>query len=177
MVLARNVFAIYSNRLSAENGIRMLKKNGILFTDISMLMTFYQSSPFLSRAIPLGQFECSALEDPSACRWIQGIMGSWVGIGKLVAPDLPELLFCGPFMTDLAALNSDNFVESIRMAFIKLGIEEFESVKYEQSIYTGGLMIVIHSRNSVGVKRIMNCFKQTGARDVSTSLSLEDDIL
>ena len=168
--MAKNTaaFGIYSTRSGVENAVDTLKGAGFRNTDISVL--FPESSGTKDFAhekntkAPEG-----ATAGASTGAIVGGGLGWLAGIGALAIPGLGPFIAAGPIMAALAGAGVGGAVGGITGALIGMGIPEYEAKRYEGKVKDGGILLSVHSDDSVWTKKAKNILEGTGAQDISST--------
>ena len=162
------VFGIYRNYEEVERGVDALQAAGFRNTDISVL--FPESSGTKDFAhekntkAPEG-----ATAGASTGAIVGGGLGWLAGIGALAIPGLGPFIAAGPIMAALAGAGVGGAVGGITGALIGMGIPEYEAKRYEGKVKDGGILLSVHSDDSVWTKKAKNILEGTGAQDISST--------
>src|SRR5579871_1554836 len=162
------VFGIYPNPTSVDSAVDALKAAGFHNTDISVL--FPESSGTKDFA---HEKNTKAPEGATTGVGTGAILGGglgWlVGIGALAIPGLGPFIAAGPIMAALAGAGVGGAVGGITGALVGMGIPEYEAKRYEGTVKDGGILLSVHSDDSVWTKRAKEILERTGAQDVSST--------
>jgi hypothetical protein len=162
------VFGIYRNYEEVERGVDALQAAGFRNTDISVL--FPESSGTKDFA---HEKNTKAPEGAAAGAGTGAILGGglgWLaGIGALAIPGLGPFIAAGPIMAALAGAGVGGAVGGITGALIGMGIPEYEAKLYEGKVKDGGILLSVHSDDSVWTKKAKNILEGTGAQDISST--------
>jgi hypothetical protein len=162
------VFGIYRNYGEVERGVDALQAAGFRNTDISVL--FPESSGTKDFA---HEKNTKAPEGAAAGAGTGAILGGglgWLaGIGALAIPGLGPFIAAGPIMAALAGAGVGGAVGGITGALIGMGIPEYEAKLYEGKVKDGGILLSVHSDDSVWTKKAKNILEGTGAQDISST--------
>jgi hypothetical protein len=168
------VFGIYPNYDALEQGIEALRLADFRATDISVLY------PENVGTKDLGHEKASkapegASTGASAGMIAGGTLGWLVGIGALAIPGLGPFVAAGPIMAALAGIGAGGAIGGLTGALVGLGIPEYEAVRYEGRVKSGGILVSVHSDNSEWTKRAKDILEQTGAEDISSTGETKGD--
>jgi hypothetical protein len=72
-------------------------------------------------------------------------------------------------MAALAGAGVGGAVGGITGALIGMGIPEYEAKRYEGKVKDGGILLSVHSDDSVWTKKAKNILEGTGAQDISST--------
>ncbi len=164
------VFGLYPNHSSAEHGVNTLKEAGFRNTDISVLFPQNVGSKDFGHEkgskAPQG-----AATGAGTGAVLGGTLGWLAGIGALAIPVLGP----GPIMAALAGMGVGGTVGGITGALIGMGIPEYVAKRYEGRVKEGGILLSVHSDNSVWTKRAKEILERTGAQDIASSAEASAD--
>ncbi len=162
------VFGIYPSYAEVERGVDALQAAGFRNTDISVL--FPESSGTKDFA---HEKNTKAPEGATTGVGTGAILGGglgWlVGIGALAIPGLGPFIAAGPIMAALAGAGVGGAVGGITGALVGMGIPEYEAKRYEGTVKDGGILLSVHSDDSVWTKKAKNILEATGAQDIASS--------
>jgi hypothetical protein len=163
-----SVFGIYPDRMSVENAVDALKRDGFRNTDISVLMPDNVGTKDFGHQKNTKAPEGAATGAGSGAV-IGGTLGWLAGIGALAIPGLGPFIAAGPIMGLLAGAGAGGAVGSLVGSLIGLGIPEYEAKRYEGRIKQGGILLSVHCDKSEWVKKAEQVLKRTGAQDIASS--------
>ena len=163
-----SVFGIYPDRMSVENAVDALKRDGFRNTDISVLLPDNVGTKDFAHEKNTKAPEGAATGAGSGAV-IGGTLGWLAGIGALAIPGLGPFIAAGPIMGLLAGLGAGGAVGGLVGSLIGLGIPEYEAKRYEGRIKEGGILLSVHCDKSDWVKKAEQVLKRTGAQDIASS--------
>jgi hypothetical protein len=169
------VMGIFNSRSDAERAIDILKTDGFLTTDISVLIpdNKFGAQKFADdkdTKVPEG-----AATGAGTGAVIGGTLGLLAGVGALAIPGFGPLLAAGPIMAVLAGVGVGGAVGGIGGALIGLGISEREATRYESTLKSGGILLSIHMGSSDEVSKAKMCLERAGAKDISTTADAKSE--
>lgn len=163
-----SVFAIYTERASAEQGVRGLMNAGFDAPDISVLLPenlgTHEIGTEKATKAPEG-----ATAGAGAGAVLGGALGMLAGIGALAIPGVGPLIAAGPIMATLAGMGAGGAVGGFAGALIGAGIPEYEAKRYEGMLQKGGILVSVHCATSEAIDRAKHAFKATGGQDISST--------
>lgn len=161
------VFGIYASRLTAEQAVDTLQREGFRYEDVSVLF----SSPDDTKAFATE----NATKAPEGATTgavsgaaIGGVLGWLVGIGSLAIPGVGPFIAAGPIMAAIAGVGVGGTVGGLSGALIGYGIPEYEAKRYEGRLTNGGVLVSVHADDGVWAKKAKEILERTGAEDIST---------
>jgi hypothetical protein len=72
-------------------------------------------------------------------------------------------------MAALAGAGVGGAVGGLTGALVGMGIPKYEAVRYEGRVKEGGILLSVHSDNSVWTKKATEIFEGTGAQQISST--------
>jgi hypothetical protein len=162
------VFGIYRNYEEVERGVDALQAAGFRNTDISVLFPeSFGTKDFAHEKNTKAPEGATAGASTGAI--VGGGLGWLAGIGALAIPGLGPFIAAGPIMAALAGAGVGGAVGGITGALIGMGIPEYEAKRYEGKVKDGGILLSVHSDDSVWTKKAKNILEGTGAQDISST--------
>jgi hypothetical protein len=162
------VFGIYPNRASVDGAVDALKTAGFKNTDISVLFPENTGTKDFAH-----EKNTKAPEGATAGAGTGALLGGglgWLaGIGALAIPGLGPFIAAGPIMAALAGAGVGGAVGGLTGALIGMGIPEYEAKRYEGRVKDGGILLSVHSDDSLWTKKAKEILERTGAQDVSST--------
>ena len=169
------VFGIYKTRSAVEEAVDALKAADFRNTDISVL--FPENVGTKDFAVDKGTKAPEGAATGAGSGAIAGGALGWlVGIGALAIPGLGPFIAAGPIMAALAGAGVGGAVGGVTGALVGMGIPEYEAKRYEGRVKNGGILLSVHSDDSVWTKRAKEILEDTGAEDVSSTGEGKGDI-
>lgn len=169
-----SVYGIYKTRLECEEGVETLRRHGFRAEDISVLFPDNVGSKDLnvskSSKAPEGAATGGGVGATAG-----GILGWLVGVGSLAIPGVGPLIAAGPIMAALAGMGAGAALGGATGALIGLGIPEYEAIRFEGRIKSGGILVSVHCDNSDWAERAKRYLKDTAAEDVASSAEAKAD--
>src|SRR5580700_4342789 len=162
------VFGIYPNRTSVENAVDALKTAEFHNSYISVLFPENAGSKDFAHHKGTKAPE-GATTGAGTGALLGGGLGWLAGIGALAIPGLGPFIAAGPIMAALAGAGVGGAVGGITGALIGMGIPEYEAKRYEGKVKDGGILLSVHSDDSVWTKKAKNILEGTGAQDISST--------
>jgi hypothetical protein len=163
-----SVFAIYTEKASAERGVRGLMNAGFPAESISVLL------PENLGTSELGTEKATKAPEGAAAgagtgAVLGGALGLLAGIGALAIPGVGPLIAAGPIMAALAGIGAGGAVGGFTGALIGAGIPEYEAKRYEGFLQKGGILASVHCATSDEIDRAKHALKATGGQDIASS--------
>jgi hypothetical protein len=161
-------FGIYRDRMSAENGVDVLREENFRSTDISALLPENVGTKDFAH-----EKNTKAPEGATAGATTGAVLGGglgWlVGIGALAIPGLGPFIAAGPIVALLAGAGAGGAIGGLTGALIGMGIPEYEAKRYEGRVKNGGILLSVHCDSSEWTKKAKDILERTGAEDVSST--------
>ncbi len=161
-------FAIYPDRVIAEEAVDRLIVGGFRPEDISVLMQDNAGTKDFAHEKHTKAPE-GATTGAVAGGAIGGTLGLLAGIGALAIPGIGPFIAAGPIIGALAGIGSGGVLGGIIGGLVGMGIPEFEAKRYEGRIKNGGILLSVHCDNSEWVGKAKEILKHTGGEDVSSA--------
>ncbi len=162
------VFGIYRDRISVENAVDALHREGFRNTDISVLFPENEGTKDFAHEKNTKAPE-GATTGAASGALVGGSLGWLAGIGALAIPGLGPFIAAGPIMAALAGAGAGGALGGLTGALIGMGIPEYEAKRYEGRVKDGGILLSVHCDDSKWTKRAKEILEQTGAEDVSST--------
>jgi hypothetical protein len=162
------VFGIYPTYESVEHGVDVLKQAGFRSTDISVLFPENVGTKDFAHEKNTKAPE-GATAGAGAGALVGGALGWLAGIGALAIPGIGPFIAAGPIMAALAGVGLGGAVGGLTGALIGMGIPEYEAKRYEGRIRDGGILLSVHSDDSIWTKKAKGILENSGAQDISST--------
>lgn len=163
-----SVFGVYRDTVGLGGGLEALRTAGFRNTDVSVLLPENAGTKdFVHRKdtkAPEG-----ATTGVTTGAVVGGIVGWLAGIGALAIPGIGPLIAAGPIVAMLAGAGAVGAAGGIVGTLVGLGIPEYEALRFEGRVKSGGTLVSIHCDNSEWVKRAKKILQDTGAEDIASS--------
>jgi len=163
-----SVFAIYTERSSAERAVSGLMNTGFAAGAISVLLPENLGTRELGTEKATKAPE-GATTGAGTGAVLGGALGLLAGIGALAIPGVGPLIAAGPIMATLAGMGVGGTVGGFAGALIGAGIPEYEAKRYEGSLQKGGILLSVHCATSDEIDRAKHALKATGGQDIATT--------
>lgn len=158
------VVGIFDSPYQAESCLNLLNETGFSPTDISVLTPDKEGvRDFIHKKATKAPEGVATGATTGGV--IGGVTGWLVGIGSLAIPGVGPFIAAGPMMAALIGAATGGIAGGL----IGLGIPEYEAKQYEAKVKEGGILISVHCETSEEVDRAKEIFRESGARDVSTT--------
>jgi len=98
-----------------------------------------------------------------------GILGALAGLTVLTVPVLGPLVVAGPILSALGGAAVGGVVGGLAGgsgALTHIGIPEQDSVRFEQKLHEGAILIAVHSSDPIRRDRALRVFKSSGADEI-----------
>jgi hypothetical protein len=162
------VVGVYTSYGAVERAVDILRDTGFRSTDISVLFpASVGSRDFAYQKNTKAPEGATAGGGTGAV--IGGAIGWLAGIGALAIPGLGPFIAAGPIMAALAGGAVGGAVGGFAGALIGMGIPEYEAKRYEGRVHNGGILLSVHSDDSVWTKLAEDVLHRTGAEDVAST--------
>lgn len=164
----RAVIGIFDNPFQAEDCLDRLRYAGFVPSDISVLTPdkegmrdfIHEKATKAPEGVATGATTGGVLG---------GIAGWLIGIGSLAIPGVGPFIAAGPIMAALSGAAIGAATGGIAGGLIGMGIPEYEAKQYEAKVKEGGILISVHCENGDQVDQAKEIFRQSGARDISST--------
>ena len=163
-----SVFAIYSNRSTAEKAVSGLMNAGFAAADISVLLPENLGDREIGTEKNTKAPE-GATAGAGTGAVLGGALGLLAGIGALAIPGVGPLIAAGPIMATLAGIGAGGAVGGFAGALIGAGIPEYEAKRYEGILQKGGILLSVHCATSDEIDRAKHALKATGGEDIAST--------
>ena len=161
-------FGIYPDQVSVSDAVESLKNAGFRNTDISVLFPENTGSKDFAHEKHTKAPE-GAVAGASSGAILGGALGWLAGIGALAIPGIGPFVAAGPIVAMLSGIGVGGTVGGFTGALIGVGIPEYEAIRYEGRIRSGGILLSVHCDNSDWVRRATEVLEHSGASDIATS--------
>jgi len=169
-----SVFGVYRDTVGLGGGLEALRAAGFRNTDVSVLLPENAGTKdFVHRKdtkAPEG-----ATTGVTTGAVVGGIVGWLAGIGALAIPGIGPLIAAGPIVAMLAGAGAVGAAGGIMGTLVGLGIPEYEALRFEGRVKSGGTLVSIHCDDSDWVKRAKKILEDTGAEDIASSSEAKAD--
>jgi len=166
--MAKAIFCIIPNQVSAMRVVDDLKASGFSSNDISVLMPDKSGTRDFAHEHGTKAPE-GAITGAGAGGVVGGTLGWLVGIGSLAIPGVGPFIAAGPIMAALGGAAVGATVGGIAGSLIGLGIPEFQAKQYEGKVKAGNILVSVHSEDSAQTKLAKEIFERHGAQDISVT--------
>ena len=162
------VFGIYKTRLEVERAVDSLKLEGFATSDISVLLPDMNSNQDFAHTKGTKAPEGAAAGAGTGAV-LGGTLGLLAGIGALAIPGIGPFIAAGPIMGALAGVGVGGAIGGMSGALIGMGMPEYEAKRYEGFVKNGGILLSVHTDDSLQVAKARKCLERTGADDIASS--------
>jgi hypothetical protein len=169
-----SVVGIYSSREAVERAVSSLRDAGFRSLDISVLFPANVGSKDFAYEKGTKAPE-GATTGGGTGAVIGGALGWLAGIGALAIPGVGPFIAAGPIMAALAGGAVGGAVGGLTGALIGMGIPEYEAKRYEGRVQKGGILLSVHSDDSVWARLAKEVLERTGAEDISSTSEAPGD--
>ena len=163
-----SVYGIYANQNQLENGIDELRTNNFRHNDISVLLPENDGNKDFG-TVKSSKAPEGATTGGTTGAVLGGTLGWLLGIGALAIPGLGPFIAAGPIMAALAGVGAGAALGGVAGGLIGMGLPEYEALRYEGRIKSGGILISVHCDDSDWADRAKKILEATGAKDISSS--------
>jgi hypothetical protein len=160
------IFGIYSTHAALEGAVDALRAKGFRSADISVLSV--QNEGFKGLTHELGATP-GASAGPGPVAAVGGVLEWLVGMSALAMAG-GVLIVAGPIMAALGRMGEA--VGDIAGALAGFGVPEIEAKRYEGRIFSGGMLLSVHTDDAEWFSNGKHILEQTGAEGIISSPSL-----
>ena len=166
--MAKVVFCMVNSQDHAELIINHLKDAGFSEDSVSAILPDHKGN--LEFALRHGTKAPEGVTTGASTGGIIGAGLGWIaGIGALAIPGIGPLVAAGPILAALSGAAVGAAVGGIAGALVGMGIPEFEAKLYEGNVRAGGILIAVHCRDNIQVRRVKEVFHDSGAHDITAA--------
>jgi hypothetical protein len=169
------VFGIFKTRAQVEGAVDRLRVDGFRHEDISVLFPQNAGTRDFAHEKHTKAPE-GAAGGATAGAAVGGTLGLLAGIGLLVIPGLGPFIAAGPIMAALAGMGVGGAVGGVVGALVGMGIPEYEAKRYEGLVKDGGILLSVHSDDSVWTKKAKNVLENAGATNISSTVEATTNV-
>jgi hypothetical protein len=169
------VFGMCSSLAQLEQAVEELRTAGFRQDDISALFPDKEGTREFAHEKHTKAPE-GAAAGAGAGVVVGGTLGWLVGIGALAIPGLGPFIAAGPIMAALAGAGVVGTLGGLTGALVGMGIPEFEAKRYEGLVKKGGILLSVHSDDSVWSKKAKELFERLKLTDISATGEANADI-
>ncbi len=162
------VFGLYAGRMAAERGVDTLVKAGFSHNAISVLLPENDSTRDFAHEKHTKAPE-GTTTGVTTGGVVGGTLGLLVGIGALAIPGIGPFIAAGPIMTTLAGLGVGGAVGGLIGALVGMGIPEYEAIRYEGHLKSGGVLLSVHCDTTDQITRAKAILVGTSAVDIAST--------
>jgi hypothetical protein len=162
------VFCIAQTIEQTESIVKQLKAANFASNDISVLL------PDKNTTMDFAYEKHTKAPEGASAGGVVGIgagavLGWLAGIGSLAIPGLGPFIAAGPIMAALSGAALGAAAGGLTGALIGVGIPEYEAVRYEGKIKSGGILISVHATSGDAIDQIKEIFGHAKAVDISST--------
>jgi len=171
-----SVFALYRDRLEAEEAILGLRAAGFRDTDVSVM---FQEN---AGTKDLGHQKSTKAPEGATIGFILGavvggVLGWLVGIGTLTIPGFERLAAAGPVVAALAGVGALGALAGIIGALVGSTSPEYEAKRYKGRIKGAGVLLSVHCDGEFWVRRAKEALQHSGAEGIGAAAESGADFL
>jgi hypothetical protein len=96
-----------------------------------------------------------------------GALDLLASIGALAIPGVGRLIAAGPLLATLNGIAAGAAVVGIAGALVGIGIPEGAATRYENRIAGGNILITVHAKSAIQVKRAKDILESAKAEDIA----------
>ena len=167
-------FALFPDRASLENALKLLRSAGFRNSDVSMLVQETPGTKELAHEAHTKAPE-GAAAGAAAGAVVGGVLGWLIGIGALVIPGIGPFIAAGPIVAALAGVGAAGATGGLIGALVGVGIPEYEAKRYEGRLRKGHLLLSVHCDDSQWARKATYLMKQAGGEDVASTAEAHAD--
>jgi PRC-barrel domain protein/ActD protein len=162
------VYGVYSDRKDVEKTVQVLKDQGFVSGDISVVFP----NPNITKEFAIEKNTKApegALAGGGTGFVIGGVLGWLAGIGTLAIPGLGPLIAAGPIVAALAGAGAGGAIGGIAGALVGLGLPELEAKRFEAAIKQGRILVSVHCADMAVAEKARKVLDEHGAKEVFLS--------
>lgn len=160
------VFGIFDDRTTVEHAVDRLKADGFRNSDISVLMQNIGETKDFAYQKDTKAPEGATTGGTSGILG-GGILGWLAGAGTLTIPGIGPFVAVGPIMGALAGAGIGGAVGGVTGALIGMGMSEYEAMRFETSVKSGGLLLSVHVDDMEWRLKAEDILEACGAHDIA----------
>lgn len=163
------VFGLYPNFPLTEEAIERLKMSGFRSEDISALF---------SENVGNKEFALEKHTKAPEGAVIGAVIGLILGgiLGWIISMGMvPIPVYAGPVVSILAVAAAIGIPGGLIGALVGMASPEYEARRYEGRLKRGGVLLSVHSDNSLWKKRAKEILRETGAEDIGVEREYKAD--
>lgn len=162
------VFGVFDTEADAERCVSALLAANFLDSQISVVMPGEASPLRVPDETNRGGGNTGAV---TAFAGAGGLLGTLAGFAAIAIPGIGPLMAAGPFLGLLAGVAAGGTAGGLISAFGGFNMPDEESIRYVGRIEEGRLLLSVHCEGDEECARANEVLAQTGAQDMSTTLS------
>jgi hypothetical protein len=158
---ARIVVGVFDQHNQAEAAMKDLRRAGVRFDDISLVMQEPGSAP------EVGAGETKAEQGTVVGAAGGAVLGGIVGLAALAIPGVGPILAAGPIAAALGAL-AGGALGGLVGSFSGLGIPTEQAKEYEAAVRAGGIVVTAKVPDQATEERVSAILRQHSPRSTSS---------
>lgn len=138
------LLAVYKDHSSAEDGLKLLQKNGMRMEQLSIVGQDFKTIEKPVGFLTTGSVACDGARVGA---WTGGFFGILVGAAFLIVPGIGPLIIVGPLAATLlggveGAL-AGSAIGALAGALVSLGFSKNQAIRYESQIKAGKFLVTL----------------------------------
>lgn len=166
--MSKAVFCISKSIEQTESIVNQLKVAGFASNDISVLLPDKNTTKDFAHEKHTKAPEGAAIGG-SVGIGTGAVLGWLAGIGSLAIPGLGPFIAAGPIMATLSGAALGAATGGLMGGLIGIGIPEYEAIRYEGKIKSGGILISVHAADGEAIDQAKEIFEHAHAEDISST--------
>lgn len=138
------LLAVYSDHASAENAVKLLRKNGMTMDQLSIVGQDFKTIEQPIGFLTTGSVACDGARVGA---WTGGFFGILAGAAFLIVPGIGPLIIAGPLAATLLGgiegAIAGSAVGALTGALVSLGFSKNEAIRYESQIKAGKFLVTL----------------------------------
>jgi hypothetical protein len=106
---------------------------------------------------------------------VDGTLDWLAGYGALAIPGLGQVIAAGPIMVALAGVGAQGALGRIAVALMSMAIPDNIAKRYERRVKDGGILVSVHTDDSIWTKRARRIMARAGAQDITSTVEARAD--
>jgi hypothetical protein len=167
-------FGIYPYYSSVEHAVEALRAAQFRSTNISVLFPKNAGSMNFAREVA-AKLPGGVMGGAGSGAAVDGTLDWLAGYGALAIPGLGQVIAAGPIMVALAGVGAQGALGRIAVALMSMAIPDNIAKRYERRVKDGGILVSVHTDDSIWTKRARRIMARAGAQDITSTVEARAD--
>ena len=167
-------FGIYPYYSSVEHAVAALRAAEFRSANISVLFPKNAGSMNFAREVA-AKLPGGVMGGAGSGAAVGGTLDRLEGFGALAIPGLGQVIAAGPIMISLAGVEVKGALGRIAAALMSMEIPEHIAKRYERRVKDGGILVSVHTDDSIWTKRARRIMARAGAQDITSTVEAKPD--